>query len=1025
MNLKDDEHLKFIIECAPIGIAILAATSLKVELLNDKFLEIAGKPKDAIIGKWYWEPFAEAQVYYEDALNSVVRTGKAYYADEVELMLIRHGREENIYVTFVYAPVSNEAGEVSKVAVWVLENTRQVKERRAITASEERFRALVTATSDVVYSLSADWEVMRPLDGRGFLQDTQEPITGWRNQNVHPDDMEIVNAAIAEAIRDKKIFQLEHRVLRADGSPGWTFSRAVPILGIRGEIVEWFGMASDITKKKNDEQQLQLLINMLPASVVVIRGQDLLVEMINQANLDYWKKTAAEVVGKPFLSILPDLADQPFAGQLRQVMATGEVIDVKESRVLFENPDGTTRETFVDYTYQPLTNSAGKRDGVLVMSFEITDRVIARRQVEQSEENLKAMIAQAPVAMCILTGPGHVITVANQLMVELWGKPQAEVMNKPVFDALPDARGQGLEQVMDKVYETGETFYASELPVSLLRHGQQEIVYQDFVYQAYRDAHGSIVGIIAITVDVTEQVDARQELQQINEEMAAANEELATTNEELTEVQQRYEEIHRELETSSSRLRMAIESTSLGTWEYNPQSGDLYWSKECRVIYGIPDGEEPTFAKFSDHIHPDDRRWVEAAIQDAIDPAGEGRYDISYRIIRFGNGETRWIKAQGSVYFEENHPVRFIGTVVDIHELKEAEEKSAKLAAIIETSHDAIISKTLDGIITSWNESAQRVFGFTAEEMIGESIYKLIPLERHAEEPRILATIARGERINHFETQRLTRDGRLIDVSVTVSPVKDKTGNIIGVSKIARDITEKKLDETRKNDFIGMVSHELKTPLTSLSAIIQVANSKLRNSEDAFLTGAMQKANVQVKRMSTMINGFLNVSRLESAMIHIDKQDFPVDELISEVIEETRLTNSNHRISFDHCPPINVLADHDKISSVISNLLGNAIKYSPTGTEITIRCKVEKDNVTVSVRDEGMGIAPEDAGKIFDRYYRVQSGKGNHISGFGIGLYVSAEIIRRHDGRIWVESEPGKGSTFYFSLPLNKPAAGD
>ncbi len=173
---------------------------------------------------------------------------------------------------------------------------------------------------------------------------------------------------------------------------------------------------------------------------------------------------------------------------------------------------------------------------------------------------------------------------------------------------------------------------------------------------------------------------------------------------------------------------------------------------------------------------------------------------------------------------------------MDITDLKQAEEKSAKLAAIIESSDDAIISKTLESVITSWNESAERMFGYTADEIIGETIYKLIPPDRQEEEPKILARLKSGERVEHFETKRLRKDGRLIDVSLSISPVKDKQGNIIGLSKIARDITEKKLDETRKNDFIGMASHELKTPLTSLSAIIQVTNGKLKITLTAFLT---------------------------------------------------------------------------------------------------------------------------------------------------------------------------------------------
>lgn len=1002
MTVPDETIFLELMLNAPMGICIMDAATQVSEVVNDAFLEVAGRSRDQIVGHYYWDTFAEVRHLFEADLNRASK-GEIIRGEELEIPLIRFGKQEEITINFIYMPLKNAAGNVSKVAVWVVDNTKEVKARQEIAASEGRLSALVAATSDVVYSLSADWEIMHPLDGRGFLQDTSEPISGWRHQNVHPDEMERVNIAIDEAIRDKKIFQLEHQVLRADGSPGWTFSRAVPILGTDGEINEWFGMASDITerkqavesleqaitKRKDEERQLQLMINMLPASVVVIRGQELIVEMINQANLDYWKRTANEVIGKPFLDILPDLADQPFAGQLRHVMATGEVLDVKESPVLFENPDGSIRETYVDYTYQPLTDADGNRNGVLVMSFEITDRVIARRQVEQSEENLRAMIAQAPVAMCILTGPDHVITIANQLMVELWGKPQEQLMNRPVFEALPDARGQGLEQLMQEVYETGETFYASEMPVSLVRHGKPEVVYQNFFYQAYRDNAGVIAGIFAITVDVSEQVTARAELQRINQELSS----------------------------SATRLQMAIESTNLGTWEYHPQTGALYWSKECREVYGLAQHAQPTYEDFAAHIHPDDREFVESAIQGALDPQGKGSYDLSYRINRFDNGEARWIKAQGRAYFENEKAARFIGTVVDIHELKEAEEKSAKLAAIIETSHDAIVSKTLEGIITSWNKSAERVFGYTAEEMIGESIYKLIPPERHSEEPHILSTIARGERINHFETKRRTKDGRLIDVSVTVSPVTDKAGRIIGVSKIARDITEKKLDEARKNDFIGMVSHELKTPLTSLSAILQVANLKVKDSPDKFLPGAMEKANQQVKRMSTLINGFLNISRLEAGKIHIEKQPFDLTALVREVVDEMALTANTHHLTFEQTASITVNADREKIASVISNYISNAVKYSPKGQLVLINLETNATSIILSVKDEGMGIKPADLSRIFDRYYRVETNHTRHIAGFGIGLYLSSEIIAGHGGKVWAESESGVGSTFFFSLP--------
>jgi len=623
MQLTDGEDLRYALLHAPIGICILNADTLVAEIVNDKFLEVAGKPYGDICGQFYWDAFAEARAYYEAALAGVVRTGEAYYADEVELMLIRHGREEMIFVTFVYAPVKDKAGKVSKVAVWVLENTKQVNERQKV--------------------------------------DT------------------------------------------------------------------------------------------------------------------------------------------------------------------------------------------------------------ARILVQKERDRLTRFFMQAPAGICILDGPDLVFELVNPAYQELF--PDRKLLGKPLLEAVPELRDQPIWAVLQNVYQTGQAFEGNELLIPLAKtdEGPLEERYFNFIYQARLDENNRPDGLLVFVIEVTDAVVLRKQ-------------------------------------------------------------------------------------------------------------------DIGQRRI--------------------------------------AEEKSAKLAAIIESSDDAIISKTLDSVITSWNDSAQRIFGYTADEIIGQTIYKLIPPDRVEEEPQILARLKTGERVDHFETKRLTKDGRLIDVSVTVSPLKDQQGHIIGLSKIARDITEQKLDETRKSDFIGMVSHELKTPLTSLTAIIQVVNSKLKTSNDQFLANAMEKAGIQVKRMSTMINGFLDVSRLESAKIHLDKQKFDMDELLREIVEETKLMVSTHEILLSSCGKLEICADRDKISSVISNLLSNAVKYSPKGKLVEVDCKIDRNQVLISIKDEGIGIRPEDLGQIFDRYYRVETKDNRHISGFGIGLYLSAEIIKRHEGRIWAESAIGEGSVFYFSLPI-------
>ena len=617
---------------------------------------------------------------------------------------------------------------------------------------------------------------------------------------------------------------------------------------------------------------------------------------------------------------------------------------------------------------------------------------------------------------------------------------------------------------------------------------------------------------------------------------------------ELHKESKRKDELLLELEQSEARLRMAMESTKLGTWEFKPLTGELNWSDECRRIYGIKHGMSVTFEIFEEHIYPEDRAFVKEAIHQAMDPAGDGRYDITYRIVRFDNSNVIWIRAQGKVYLNEQQQAeRFIGTVIDITETKQAEEKSAKLAAIVESSEDAIISKTLEGIITSWNDSARRIFGYTAEEIIGRSVLTLIPDDRKFEEPQILKKLRRGERIDHFETQRVTKNGRLIDISLSISHILNSDGQVIGISKIARDISEKKKaerliigneehlrlavkaadlgtfdinlhdglinwdarcrelfgvspettvsykdflkglheddrirvqnilsslffknengrgysiefrtveagnkkvrwlramgkvisdenenperfigvlldisdkkqEELRKNDFIAIVSHELKTPLTTIKSYIQLLLAKAKVGNDPFITNALSRTEVQARKMASMIEDFLSLARLEEGKVHLNKEIFDLQLLIDDVVNDAQCLTSNHNISSKDCEGVMLNADRDKIGQVLINLVSNAIKYSPKGGAITIGTERAEGQVTIFVSDEGIGINKAEQARLFDRFYRVNNEKIKTVSGFGIGLYLVSEILRYHESQIMVHSKEGEGSKFYFSL---------
>ena len=267
---------------------------------------------------------------------------------------------------------------------------------------------------------------------------------------------------------------------------------------------------------------------------------------------------------------------------------------------------------------------------------------------------------------------------------------------------------------------------------------------------------------------------------------------------ELLEKLDRYEQREIELELSEARLRMAVASTNLGTWDYHPQTGKLDLSAECKKIYGLHANEVASFDTFLNHVYPADKIQVKQAVNESLDPTGAGTYDITNRILRFHDQSIRWVRSQGKVYFDAMGKAdRLIGTVVDITEAKLAEEKSAKLAAIVESSDDAIISKTLNGIITSWNYAAEQLFGYREKEVIGKSITILIPEDRLEEERLILERIRQGKKVDHYVTFRLTKSGLEIPVSLTISPIKNNSGKVIGASKIVRNNARQKMAETQ------------------------------------------------------------------------------------------------------------------------------------------------------------------------------------------------------------------------------------
>jgi len=379
---------------------------------------------------------------------------------------------------------------------------------------------------------------------------------------------------------------------------------------------------------------------------------------------------------------------------------------------------------------------------------------------------------------------------------------------------------------------------------------------------------------------------------------------------------------------------------------------------------------------------------------------------------------------------------------VDVRERKDAEALSDKLAAIVESSNDAIIGKDLQGVVVSWNAGAERTFGYTASEMQGQPITRLIPLERQREETEILHRIRRGEDVAHFETVRLRKDGRPIDLSVNVSPIKDGHGRVVGASKVARDITERKGAERQIRElnadlerrvrertaqfetankeleaFSYSISHDLRAPLRGIDSFVQMLHEDHAEQLDAEGKRMLNVVSSEAKRMGRLIDDLLAFSRLSRQQIASTSVDMSM--LARAAFESMTLTTpiSTQMARFELKPLPPARGDIALLRQVFDNLIGNAIKYSGkrAAPVIEVGGWSGDSEATYYVKDNGVGFDERFSDKLFGVFQRLHSEE--EFEGTGVGLAIVQRVIHRHGGKVRAQSKPGEGAAFYFTLP--------
>jgi PAS domain S-box-containing protein len=606
--------------------------------------------------------------------------------------------------------------------------------------------------------------------------------------------------------------------------------------------------------------------------------------------------------------------------------------------------------------------------------------------------SLQELVARAPAGIGLLHGPELRWTYVNDALVRMAGRAAStDLLTKTVRESLPEFHAPDFAELLENVYRTGQPYAGREVRLLVQRNAsaQPEEAYFDFVYQPVSDAEGKTSAVLVHATDATEKVRTRRVIQE-----------------------------------DAARLGMAQTAAQVGTWEWDPILNRQELSPELDRIFGVDAADPERIEKWASRVHPEDTPKVQAMMEEGH---RAGNMEFEYRYIHPELG-LRWLYCKGRRLPDET---RMFGIVQDVTDRKAAVDASHRLAAIVEYSDDAIVSKDLRGVVTSWNPGAQRMFGYTAEEMIGEPIMRIIPPELQADETRILATIARGERIEHFETVRLNKSGESVEVSLTVSPVKDQAGNIVGAAKIARDVTQRKraeraLQTTERLASVGRlaatIAHEINNPLEAITNLVYLARTAGNRGEvDKYLALAEEELE-RVSQLTRQALGFYRETRGATSI--------RLGDLVTSLLPifASRARNKTIRLEPEIYDHPEILAVAGEIRRVIANLVNNSIDAIEAGGQVRVRVAAStrrgesaQPGVRLTVADTGSGIPGTVRAQIFEPFFTTKKDVGT-----GLGLWVSRSIIENHRGSIRVKSSdvPGKSWTaFSIFLPLDPQPA--
>ncbi|MGY5846489.1 PAS domain S-box protein [Salegentibacter sp. HM20] len=725
-----------------------------------------------------------------------------------------------------------------------------------------------------------------------------------------------------------------------------------------------------------------------PAAICTLKGPNHIFEVANDNYLQLVGNR--EILGKSVAEALPEVTRQGFVDLLDNVYTTGAPFIGNEIKVKLKNEEGELKNSFLNFSYQPTRNIKGEIDGIFVHAVDVTEQVLSRQKVEESETRLKDLVDAVP-AIIWLAKPEGGARYLNKNWYKFTGQSREEALGRGWLNSVhPDDRNNAVT-VIDLANKMRESF-SNRFRLKnisgeyrwVVNHGSPNF-----------DSNGEFEGMIGTLVDIHEE---------------RKKERIIKEKELLTQT------IVREADVATAiymgrEMRVSLANDAM----------IRLWGKTRNVIgatlrEALPELEGQPFHELLDKVYTTGETYW--GREDKVDLMRDGNLETGY--FNFTYKALR--NEQGEIFGILNMAVDVTEMVKSKQLLKESESHFRQVADLM----PGMVNNTdAQGKNLYFNQNWLEFTGLSSETLKAEGWTQFIhPEDKKEFDIRWEQSLAHGDDFE-MELRLLDKNGKYQWHISRAEAVKDEEDQIKMWIGTNTGIHKLKEEEQRKEDFLKMVSHELKTPVTSIKGYAQLLLSLLEKTGDEVAMGklplkpSLQRINHQINRLTRLISEILDLTRIEENKLELQKEKFELNELVEETIQDITYTNTQHKIEIEEDLKCKIFADRDRIGQVLINFVTNAIKYSPESELIQVKITGQDNNkVKVSVKDYGIGIAKSDQKNIFKRFFRIGKKDEDTYSGFGIGLFLAREIIDRHNGEILINSELGEGAEFSFILDI-------